>query len=572
MRPTVLSTAALAALLSPAIAAPAAPVPAPQCPGVEDALEPNDTCQQRMAIALGSMGGLYVERGDADWFEVSIPDGERLVVECAYAPPFAFSPGIGIELRDPSVSCDFVAAAQLALEVNPVATGTRLVWSNLSGAARTVAVGIFVTDNSPQDCFTYNLSLATSPDACAGMPPDALEPNDGCGTAAPLVPGTYTGLTVALEDADVHAVVVPAGQRLSVDVAANPGFQDEALVLWSDPANCIEYQASEALTSSGSGGAVQSLSWLNDGPLTRTVLLEIRHPRYGAPPFCNDYDMLVRVSADPCFLEDVLEDNDSCGVAKPVADGTYPALRIRPEDPDFYRVRIQPGATFRAQLDFDSSEGDVNASLVAPGLHPCVFDPFGPRLDLAFGVGDIEVIEYTNPGPSVLDAVLIAVMSTGAGGQGNVCMQYDMEVTGSAIIETPIGRAYCSPAVNGAGTQAFLGVDRVPVVDDAQLTFEVGGLPVGAFGHLVMSPRAASSPIPVGAGRLCMGAPYYRILPTLSAADPAGDSAMNLPWGGLPVPIVAGSTWSFQHWYRDIAPGGAATSNFSSAIELAFQL
>ena len=35
--------------------------------------------------------------------------------------------------------------------------------------------------------------------------------------------------------------------------------------------------------------------------------------------------------------------------------------------------------------------------------------------------------------------------------------------------------------------------------------------------------------------------------------------------------IVAGSTWHFQHWYRDVDGGGAPSSNFSSAIGVTFE-
>jgi hypothetical protein len=35
------------------------------------------------------------------------------------------------------------------------------------------------------------------------------------------------------------------------------------------------------------------------------------------------------------------------------------------------------------------------------------------------------------------------------------------------------------------------------------------------------------------------------------------------------VPVMAGETWSFQCWHRDVA-GGAATSNFSEGVSLTF--
>ncbi|MEO0662132.1 MAG: hypothetical protein AAFZ87_11390, partial [Planctomycetota bacterium] len=335
-----------------------------QCGVTDDALEPNDSCGARASIGLGFLPGLVVEEGDPDWYEIVVPDGERISIEAIYPPPFGFGTAIALEVRDPSISCDFVAAAQLAEQRTPTPTGTQLEWSNLTGAPKAIAVGVVVRDDADEDCYEYDLRLTTAVDACAPFADDVLEPNDRCFSPRALSPGFYGGLQVALEDPDLYAVDVPAGARLLVDVLSSPGFSGNAVFLWDDVATCVGYVAANAIANSGDTGASQTLAWLNDSALERTVLLEVRHPRFGPAPFCTDYSMLVRLGAYLCYLEDPLDDYYTCDTRKPLSDGRYPGLRVRADDPDFYEVRIPPGRTFTASLTFDERRIDVGERTV----------------------------------------------------------------------------------------------------------------------------------------------------------------------------------------------------------------
>ncbi|MDA1265781.1 MAG: hypothetical protein O2816_11935 [Planctomycetota bacterium] len=42
-----------------------------------------------------------------------------------------------------------------------------------------------------------------------------------------------------------------------------------------------------------------------------------------------------------------------------------------------------------------------------------------------------------------------------------------------------------------------------------------------------------------------------------------------LPRPGGPISVMAGETWNFQLWFRDLNPG--PTSNFTDAISITFQ-
>ncbi|MEL6716414.1 MAG: hypothetical protein AAFP86_21725, partial [Planctomycetota bacterium] len=130
-----------------------------QCGFMDDALEPNDSCAARASIGLGFLPGLVVEEDDPDWYEIVVPDGERITIDAIYPPPFGFGTAIALEVRDPSISCDFVAAAQLAEQRTPTPSGTRLEWSNLTGAPKAIAVGVVVRDDADDDCYEYDLRL-----------------------------------------------------------------------------------------------------------------------------------------------------------------------------------------------------------------------------------------------------------------------------------------------------------------------------------------------------------------------------------------------------------------------------
>lgn len=96
-------------------------------------------------------------------------------------------------------------------------------------------------------------------------------------------------------------------------------------------------------------------------------------------------------------------------------------------------------------------------------------------------------------------------------------------------------------------------------------------LPPSIPGIYFYGPSAA--PMPFGNGTVCAGSPVVRVLP-LQISTPAG--LVNLPIDLTQAPfsvgpdlVTAGSTWSFQFWYRDpTAP--PAGFNLSNAMEITF--
>lgn len=187
----------------------------------------------------------------------------------------------------------------------------------------------------------------------------------------------------------------------------------------------------------------------------------------------------------------------------------------------------------------------------------------------------------TQPG-HVPHAGMYAVLRADA---SNICV----EVTPSNV-----GTPFCDPAqTNTSGAAAtLLGMRRLSAAGDL-LHLEVLGGPPGEFGFLILSAATAPS-IPISQGNLCLSlaAPnqlgYYRSgveTNSIGRFSPAGQW-MNLAGNGngtlgtgyiLPdanpipgqPPIMAGSTWHFQVWYRD-TPFGVGNSNMSTGLSVTF--
>ncbi|MEL6430620.1 MAG: hypothetical protein AAFR54_15660, partial [Planctomycetota bacterium] len=125
--------------------------------------------------------------------------------------------------------------------------------------------------------------------------------------------------------------------------------------------------------------------------------------------------------------------------------------------------------------------------------------------------------------------------------------------------------------LSGFGTQ--VGGAAITGVDDLVLT--ASSLPGPSFSLFFYGPPIGGV-VTLGNGRLCVGAPLYRLLPVIpvSGAGVAtygpgivATSAFTGP-GGL---ITAGSTWVFQTWFRELGPGPCGLgSNLTNGLSVTF--
>jgi len=153
----------------------------------------------------------------------------------------------------------------------------------------------------------------------------------------------------------------------------------------------------------------------------------------------------------------------------------------------------------------------------------------------------------------------------------------DIEIgTGPATI----GTTYCNPAVsNTSGMPAAITAAGSAVAASNNLTLTAAMMPANQFGFFLTSQTQGLVMNPGGSdGNLCLGGVIGRYvgagLIMNSGAGGTFSLPLNLaqtPAGPVFVSIVAGQTWNFQAWFRDLAPGGGPQSNFTNGLSVTFQ-
>ncbi|MEZ6018390.1 MAG: hypothetical protein R3F49_25065 [Planctomycetota bacterium] len=141
-----------------------------------------------------------------------------------------------------------------------------------------------------------------------------------------------------------------------------------------------------------------------------------------------------------------------------------------------------------------------------------------------------------------------------------------------------IGATYCGPAVaNSTGQAAQISAAGDPSAAANDIRINLSQVPAGSVGYLLNATAANVVPNAGGSqGTLCLGGTVgrYNGAGLVMTADAAGRMHLDLDLAHTPTPVgtvavVAGQTWRFQCWYRDVNP--TVTSNFSDALELSFQ-
>ena len=141
------------------------------------------------------------------------------------------------------------------------------------------------------------------------------------------------------------------------------------------------------------------------------------------------------------------------------------------------------------------------------------------------------------------------------------------------------GAAYCSPAVvNSSGASAVMGASGSAVVALNNLTLECTAMPLNSFGFFLTSRSQGSILQPGGSqGRLCLSGAIGRYVGPgqikNSGASGGISLAVNLtnhPSPSGPLTVLAGDTWHFTAWFRDVL-SGQPTSNFANGLTITFQ-
>ena len=141
----------------------------------------------------------------------------------------------------------------------------------------------------------------------------------------------------------------------------------------------------------------------------------------------------------------------------------------------------------------------------------------------------------------------------------------------------PVGEVYCDAVPNSSGRPGELRALGSVSLAARRVRLTAHALPPQQT-VLFVAGRSRADVFPVGSsvGRLCLGGALGRFdgPGQIRTSGASGEATLRLPVGQLPtpagpIPAMVGANWTFQAWHRDTV-GGAATSNFTRAVELQF--
>ena len=120
--------------------------------------------------------------------------------------------------------------------------------------------------------------------------------------------------------------------------------------------------------------------------------------------------------------------------------------------------------------------------------------------------------------------------------------------------------SYCTATPNSSGSPAAIHGQGYATVSNNDLVLSVTQLPLHSSGLFLASALQGSSPL--GNGMLCLSGSIFRLQPALNSGS-TGAVSRSVP------AQLAGQTWNYQYWFRDIPAGGAGT-NLSDGLQVTF--
>jgi hypothetical protein len=392
---------------------------------------------------------------------------------------------------------------------------------------------------------------------------DSFEDNDDCTTPWALAPGVYPGLYVEKEvsDPDYFQVTVPNGSFIAAVASFTHANGDIDMSL--EDLGCVNQ-----LDWSGSTSDDEDVTWLNNTGASVDVVVRV-YIYSGAAITCNNYNLDVQVFADPCAgaPDDGFEDNDDCASATIGAEGQFPGLFVSKTDYDYYAYTVPSGSTIDATTFFVHALGDIDLILYDAGA---CGGGLGTGLAESATVTDDETISYTNNTGAVQNVVLeVNVWQNSQVG----CNNYDLDVviTGGT---GPIGNNYCGPAtLNSSGLSATIGGFGSVDANTNNVRLDATQMATNQFGYFLNSMTQGFVNPPGSQGNLCLGGAIGRYNANVLNTGGTGAFSLQLdltstPTPGGPVAIMAGETWNFTCWFRDLNPG--QTSNFTDGLTITF--
>jgi len=151
-------------------------------------------------------------------------------------------------------------------------------------------------------------------------------------------------------------------------------------------------------------------------------------------------------------------------------------------------------------------------------------------------------------------------------------------VTVRLLDPQPVGVPFCGPAVsNSTGLPGRISARGSDVAAWNDVTLVASALPLNASAYFLNARSGGFVPQPGGSqGNLCLSGPIGRYVGAGQVQNSGAQGRVELrldlpstPTPTGPTAALAGSTWSFQCWYRDQNP--TSTSNFTEALSVTFR-
>lgn len=537
-----------------------------------DGLEDNDSCAGALALGVGTVNGLTVQKTDEDWYAVTLTPNQTLTFTMTFLD---VNGDLDLELYD-------ACGAGFITQSNSASDNEQVMVTNTTGSNQTYFARCFVWPGAPEDCNDYGLTV----DIQGGQPmtgcpnDDVNEPDDSCAGATPVSAGLLAGLTSQAGDDDWSSFTLTPGQTADVTI------------FFSDASGDIDLQVFQAcggssLQTSQSVTDNESVSVTNNsgGNLTYRTRVYL----FGGSS-CNEYDYQLTISGgDPCSVpDDGLEENDTCAAAVPQTSGTQNGLFVSKTDSDWYSVAVPNGATLDVDILFSHAMADVDLFL---------FDACGgTQLDDGFSADDNESVTWTNNSGSAVDVKVEVNVWPNSSGD---CNTYDMivDVQGGGPTNlvpfcfgdgsgTPCPCGNNSPSghpggcMNSAGLGAVLVASGDPSVANDTLSFTCTNATPFALGVLVSANNQLGGGngilgMPPQDGIRCVGGGLLRH----GGRSIQFDGTPFQPWGfGAPSPpggilanagFVAGQVRHFQLLVREFDTKVCMTGqNTSQAISV----
>ncbi len=288
------------------------------------------------------------------------------------------------------------------------------------------------------------------------------------------------------------------------------------------------------------------------------------------PMFHNGQDSYLGIGR-PCatysFPDDAFEDNDSLATPVLLPTGDYKNLYVEAGDPDFFEVLVPAGETLVADLNPSSNQQPLpSAALRIYNANDQLVHSGGIHTDASF------FPNFAAPTRATIEVV------------SGACGYYDLLiVTRPEVVSSSLFCAPATPRPNGFPVQLTL--DLMPGTAK-EVRFHGRFGPQGSFAYLIMGSQSILPGMPMGAQKFCIAGNLARLNVAGTPLNSLGQFGFAGYWTsfensnyyyspnqgpqggyGLPNPLAvplgsiqAGSSWSFQLWFRELN-GLTGTSN-----------